>query len=321
MQYDLKKRFSMNYEQALLYKNDFLTYLHIEKNSAVNTYKSYQYDLNQLFHFWKKTEEEHKIEYAFEEVVDAFFMNLYETQMQKSSVARKVACFKSFEKYLQSCSIDIHLRLTVPRLEKKLPTYVTVEEITYLLDGVNDVQLNSSRPVRDKTVLELLYATGVRCSELCAITLPDINFDQKSILITGKGDKQRMVLFGDQAKTRMLSYIQGERAIDSIKKDLQSLFITQQGTPLQDRSVQRILQRFSILLSSKKQITPHKIRHSFATHLLNAGMNLRALQDLLGHSSLATTERYTHISAKDLKELYTNLNPLALMTLNHSDET
>lgn len=311
----------MNYEQALLYKNDFLTYLHIEKNSSVNTYKSYQYDLNQLFIFWEKAEEENKKTYVFEEVVDAFFMSLYETQIQKSSVARKVACFKSFENYLQSCNIEIQLRLTIPRLEKKLPTYVTIEEITYLLDDVSDEQLDSSRPVRDKTILELLYATGVRCSELCAITLPDINFDQKSILITGKGDKQRMVLFGDKAKNRMLSYIQGERAIDSIRNGLQSLFITQQGASLQDRSVQRILQRFSFLLGSKKQITPHKIRHSFATHLLNAGMNLRALQELLGHSSLATTERYTHISAKDLKELYTNVSPLALMTFHNSNET
>ncbi len=304
----------MNYDQAYQQKDDFLTYLDVERNSAHNTYKSYQYDLNQLFTFWALVEKEKNTAYGLQEALEAFFMNLYQKGVQKSSVARKVACFKSFEKYMQSCNVDINLRLTTPRIEKKLPTYLSIDEITYLLDGVSDEILKSERPERDKTVLELLYATGVRCSELCAIKLRDINFDQKIILITGKGDKQRMVLFGQKAKERMLHYIQNERVRDMSKVAIDSLFLTQQGAPLQDRGVQRILSRFSKLLSSKKQLTPHKMRHSFATHLLNAGMDLRALQELLGHSSLATTERYTHISAKDLKELYTTLNPLALIS-------
>ena len=306
----------MNYDQALLHKEDFLTYLDVEKNSSLNTYKSYQYDLNQLFTFWKMIQDKQNKTYKLQEIIDNFFMDLYNTGIKKSSIARKVACFKSFEKYMQSCNIEIYLRLTTPRIEKKLPTYLTIEEITYLLDNVSNEMLNSYRPIRDKTILELLYATGVRCSELCNIKLTDINFDQKTILITGKGDKQRVVLFGDKAKNIMLNYIQSERLIDVAKKGLFNLFLTHTGTDLQDRTVQRILNRFSKLLGSKKQLTPHKIRHSFATHLLNAGMNLRALQELLGHSSLATTERYTHISAKDLKELYTNFKPLSLTKLN-----
>lgn len=305
----------MKYDVAYQYKEDFMTHLDVERNSAHNTYKSYQYDLNQLFTFWKNLEKKQNKELELQAVLEAFFMDLYQKGIQKSSIGRKVACFKSFEKYMQSCHVDIYLRLTIPRIEKKLPTYVTIDEITYLLDGVSDEILDSERPLRDRTILELLYATGVRCSELCGIKLRDIDFDQKSILITGKGDKQRMVLFGDKAKGRMLAYIQSERIVDMHKGVVDFLFVTQLGLALQERTVQRILNRFSRLLGSKKQITPHKIRHSFATHLLNAGMNLRALQELLGHSSLATTERYTHISAKDLKELYTNLNPLSLISL------
>lgn len=305
----------MKYDVAFEYKNDFMTYLDVERNSAHNTYKSYQYDLNQLFAFWKLLEKKQDKELGLQVVLEAFFMDLYKKGVQKSSIGRKIACFKSFEKYMQSCNVDIYLRLTIPRVEKKLPVYVTIDEITYLLDGISDEDLKSERPLRDKTMLELLYATGVRCSELCGIKLRDIDFDQKTILITGKGDKQRIVLFGEKAKERMLAYIQSERVVDMHKDVIDFLFVTQLGAALQDRTVQRVLNRFSKLLGSKKEITPHKIRHSFATHLLNAGMDLRALQELLGHSSLATTERYTHISAKDLKELYANLNPLSLISL------
>lgn len=309
----------MNYEQAYQYKDDFLTYLDVERNSAHNTYKSYQYDLEQFFTFWKtKRQQDATLLLHLQEALEAFFMHLYKAGIQKSSIARKIACFKSFEKYMHSCNIDIHLRLVTPRIERKLPTYLSIDEITYLLDQMSDKELKSIRPLRDRTVLELLYATGVRCSELCDIKLIDIDLDQKTILITGKGDKQRIVLFGDKAKERLLTYIQDERLKDVGSKLINNLFVTQWGDPLQDRGVQRILNKFSKRLGSKKQITPHKIRHTFATHLLNAGMDLRALQELLGHTSLATTERYTHVSVKDLKELYTTINPLAVTYLKNT---
>jgi integrase/recombinase XerC len=138
----------------------------------------------------------------------------------------------------------------------------------------------------------------------------DINFDHKTILITGKGNKQRIVLFGNKAKDQMLKYIQMERIKDIKNQDSEYVFIAPNGSRLTDRSLQQILQDLSKQLPFKKIVTPHKLRHSFATHLLNAGMNLRALQELLGHSSLSTTERYTHVTTKDLKELYHTMNPM-----------
>ncbi len=303
----------MMYDQAYEKKDDFLNYLNIERNVALNTYKSYQYDLNQLFTFWTKQEKSAKIKFNIQQVLEKFFLHLYHQKVQKSSIARKIACFQSFAKYLHSCNIQIQFRLTTPRVDKKLPVYLSIEEISYILDQMKDDAFPSHRPIRDRAIIELLYASGIRCSELTSINLHDINFDQKAILIKGKGDKERLVLFGEKAKQAVLLYIQTERVQDLGKRAKNSLFLTQIGSTLSSRMVQQVLQKISRTLPFKKQLTPHKLRHSFATHLLNAGMNLRALQELLGHSSLGTTERYTHIAPKDLHELYKNINPMEVL--------
>lgn len=303
----------MMYDQAFQKKEDFLNYLNIERNVALNTYKSYQYDLNQFFTFWIKQEKSEKNKFDIHQVLEKFLLHLYHLKVQKSSIARKIACFQSFAKYLHSCNISIQFRLTAPRIDKKLPVYLTIEEISYILDQMPDEAFVSHRPIRDRAIIELLYASGIRCSELTSINLLDINFDQKTILIHGKGDKERLVLFGEKAKHAVLKYIQSERIQDLGKRAQSSLFLTQIGTQLSSRMVQQILQKISKNLPFKKQLTPHKLRHSFATHLLNAGMNLRALQELLGHASLGTTERYTHIAPKDLHELYQNINPMEVL--------
>ncbi len=302
----------MNYTQALIKKEDFLNHLNIERNVALNTFKSYQYDLNQFFRFWEKLNNQKgdALEFSIQDSVSKFFLHLYHLKVQKSSIARKVACFQSFVKYLHNCNILINLKLTAPRMSKKLPTYLTKEEIIYVLDTMPDTVFTSKRPIRDRAMLETLYATGVRCSELTNIKINDINFDHKTILIKGKGNKERIVLFGDKAKNILLKYLQKERSIDTQAKSTEYLFINLNGNKVTDRSLQKTLHDLTPHLPFKKIITPHKLRHSFATHLLNSGMNLRALQELLGHSSLATTERYTHVTSKDLKELYTNINPM-----------
>ncbi|MBI2344913.1 tyrosine-type recombinase/integrase [Candidatus Dependentiae bacterium] len=303
----------MMYNQAFAKKDDFLNYLNIERNVALNTYKSYQYDLNQFFNFWIKQEKSDKNKFDIHHVLEKFFLHLYHHKVQKSSIARKVACFQSFAKYLHSCNISIQFRLTAPRIDKKLPVYLSIEEVSYILDQMPDEAFISKRPIRDRAIIELFYASGIRCSELTAINLIDINFDQKTILIKGKGDKERLVLFGEKAKNAVLKYIQTERTQDLGKRAQVSLFLTQIGSQLSSRMVQQILQKISKNLPFKKQLTPHKLRHSFATHLLNAGMNLRALQELLGHASLGTTERYTHIAPKDLHDLYKNINPMEVL--------
>ena len=298
----------MKYEEGLQKKDEFLTYLHVERNLTANTCKSYACDLEQFFAFWQQLDATTSTHNTMRQAVERFLIHMFHAKTQKSSIARKMSCFTSFERYLKACGITVHLKLTRPRIEKKLPTYLSIDEINYLLDTFPEKDLPTFRPVRDKAILETLYATGVRCSELIAISLQDINFSEKTMLITGKGRKQRLVLFGNKAKNKILEYIEKERVLD-VKKDT-ALFLNCKGNKLTSRTIQTICNMFSKCLKSKKIITPHKIRHSFATHLLNAGMDLRSLQELLGHQSLASTEKYTHVTTKDLQEMYDAIHPI-----------
>lgn len=305
----------MNYQEAQSKKEEFLNYLNIERNVSINTFKSYQYDLNQFFRFWQQLNEQNKPlpECTIQDAVSKFFVHMHGIKVQKSSIARKIACFQSFTKYLHNCNISIQLKLTAPRIDKKLPTYLTVQEIVFMLDQLPNHVFHPRHFLRDRAILETLYATGVRCSELTNMKIQDVNFDHKTILVLGKGNKERIVLFGNKAKSALISYLQQERITFDKKNSKEYLFINALGKKLTDRALQMMIYNLNPHLPFRKIITAHKLRHSFATHLLNAGMNLRALQELLGHASLATTERYTHITTKDLKELYQNINPMAAL--------
>ncbi|MBL4654118.1 MAG: tyrosine-type recombinase/integrase [Flavobacteriales bacterium] len=301
----------MNYVNAIEKKSDFLIYLQVERNLTQNTYKSYTSDLNQFFSFWEKINLESDPQISIKTALERFLISLFHKQTQKSSIARKISCFTSFERFLKSSGIAIELRLTRPKIEKKLPTYLTVDEIFHLLDTVQDSELKSSRPIRDKAIFETFYATGIRCSELTTIKIEDINFEEKTILITGKGRKQRYVLFGEKAKYKILQYIHEERIYND--RGDTTLFLNHKGTGLTSRSIQKTFTMFSKFLTVRKHLSPHKIRHSFATHLLNAGLDLRSLQELLGHESLSSTEKYTHVTTKDLQNMYDTLHPINSM--------
>lgn len=298
----------MQYEEALHKKEEFLVYVQIERNLTDNTYKSYSSDLHQFFSFWKEYNQSTKQDISIKKALEHFFVQHFYKKTQKSSLARKISCFTSFERFLKSNGIAINLQLTRPKVEKKLPTYLTVQEMFYLLDEVKEKDLPSARPIRDKAILELLYATGVRCFELTQIRIEDINFTEKTILIKGKGRKQRYVLFGEKAKAKVIEYMNAERFLND--KGNSILFLNNQGESLTNRSIQMICSMFSKFLTIKKKLTPHKIRHSFATHLLNAGLDLRALQELLGHQSLSSTEKYTHVTTKDLQNMYNTIHPI-----------
>ncbi len=301
----------MQYLEALEKKENFLVYVQVERNLSDNTYKSYSSDLQQFFNFWKQHNEQTKKDVSIKTALDHFFVQHFYKKTQKSSIARKISCFTSFERFIKSNGINLNLQLTRPRVEKKLPTYLTVQEIFHLLDTVKDEELPSHRPIRDKAIFEVLYATGIRCAELTNIRIEDINFEEKTILIMGKGRKQRYVLFGEKAKTKILQYINAERFLNDRGNSI--LFVNPQGESLTNRTIQMIFTMFSKFLTVKKQLTPHKIRHSFATHLLNAGLDLRALQELLGHQSLSSTEKYTHVTTKDLQNMYDTIHPINSM--------
>lgn len=289
-------------------KEAFIEYLTVEKNLAINTRKAYESDLDQFILFWDAAPDENKSHLPLRQMIERYLMSLFYKKMDKSSIARKFSCFKSFEKFLRKQGIDLKLKLQRPRLDKKLPVYLSVDEIFYLLDSVSDADLLTRYPIRDKAILELLYATGIRCSELINISIKDIDMPQKSIRILGKGNKERIVLFGQKAYQRITDYLEKERSL--VKDADEKLFLNCRYQPLTSRSIQRICEHFRQFLKVERPITPHKIRHSFATHLLNQGTDLRVVQELLGHKTLTSTEKYTHVSLEELADLCETIHPI-----------
>lgn len=286
------------------YCNGFIQHLTIEKNLSHHTIRAYRGDLKALFTY---TQEYPDLDIP--EIFQKYLVTLFHKNTQKSTIRRKFACFNAFKDYLKAEGIQISLTLQNPRLDKKLPLYLNAHEATRLLDDIPLADLPTKKPLRDKAILELLYSTGIRCSELTTITLKDIRFAQKVILIKGKGGTERLVLYGSKAEMCLYNYIHNERGITTEQR----LFLNAQGKPLVPRSIQRIVAMFRTFLIEKKDISPQSIRHSYATHMLNNGVDLRAIQQLMGHRSLATTEKYTHVSVDDLSELCDRVHPLNRM--------
>jgi site-specific recombinase XerD len=296
-------------------RDEFLTYIAVEKNLSEHTQRAYKLDIDQFIEFWRSLPSDDTSNLSCRQVLERFLVSLFYKKIDKSSIARKFSCFKSFEKFLRMQGIVLNLKLTRPRLDKKLPIYLSIDELFHLLDNVKDHELPTQRPLRDKAILELMYATGIRCSELVHIKLNDIDFDNKTIRIIGKGNKERIVLFGNKAKERLHNYINHERP--AIKQGDEILFLNQWGTALTSRSIQRIIVMFRQFLKVERAITPHKIRHSFATHLLSQGVDLRIIQELLGHKTVASTERYTHVSIERLSNLCDTIHPINGMIKRH----
>lgn len=301
---------------------DFLTHLSVEKNVADNTIRAYEGDLRLIAHFWRTTQDqEPQTIFNLKKIMHRYVVHLYYKKISKPSLARKFSCIRSFQRFLQAQGIPCLFDLKSPRLDRKLPTTLSVDEIFFLLDELKADDLPTKTPARDRAIFELLYATGVRCSELVGIKLNDINFTEKIIRVFGKGRKERIVLFGSKAETRLQEYLTTERIFLAAHAHQEHLFVNQTGGALTARSVQRVIAMFKKLLKIPRAITPHKLRHSFATHLLNEGTDLRIIQELLGHKTIATTEIYTHVSSTHLARMCEQKHPLNKPTTKKSEET
>lgn len=301
----------MQLQEFVEKKEEFITYITIEKNLAENTCRSYASDLEQFATFWQRVNTTEQIILPLRQILERFLVSLYHKKIDKSSIARKLSCLTSFEKFLRGQGINLSLKLVRPRLDKKLPMYLSVDEIFHLLDTVTNETLPTKFPLRDKAIFELLYATGIRCAELINIHLYDVDMENKVIRITGKGRTERLALFGQKAKDRLIAYLTKERPVAQSSQE--HLFLNHRATKLTPRSVQRIMEMFRKFLHIERAITPHKLRHSFATHLLHQGVDLRVVQELLGHRTLASTERYTHVSPSHLAHMCDTLHPLNTM--------
>lgn len=312
----------MDLEKFKNHIKDFISFLSVEKNVAPNTLRAYNGDLKLLTDFWERLIiNEPKITHECHRVIHRYIVALYYQKIAKPSLARKFSCLRSLQRFLKNTGTKLNLEIKSPHLDKKLPTTLTVDEIFYLLDNLGPENLPSKSPYRDKAIFELLYATGIRCSELVGITLPDINFEEKVIKILGKGRRERIVLFGNKAKNSLLNYLEKERSCMLKNTKEHHLLLNRIGGPLTVRSVQRIFEMYRSFLKVNRKLTPHKIRHSFATHLLNEGTDLRIIQELLGHKTIATTEIYTHISSQHLARMCDEKHPLNKFKMNGHEES
>jgi len=286
--------------------NSFIYYLKVEKGMAENSVVSYHTDLEDFFRYYPKSMNA----YTASDIV-SYFVTLQSIGLVNASLARKRVALKQFFGYLSKQDIEINVDFDqVPKIKiaQHLPDFMTVDEIFSLLDTL---PVENPLQIRNKAMMELLYATGLRISELLGLTIHDIIYADKVVLIRGKGSKQRYVPILDNVLELVTHYITQVRPILLKHKKNDFIFLNKLGNKMSRMGFWKILQQAVRNSGLKKDITPHTFRHSFATHLLEAGVNLRIVQTLLGHSSLNTTQIYTHVDTKYLVETHRLYHPRA----------
>ena len=285
----------------------FLDFLKYEKNASPHTISAYRRDLLQFKNYLKN--KQLNLEQADNIVIRGFLAVLYEKKVKKSTSSRKLAAIRSFYQFCiqRKWMADNPAKIVAtPKQEKTVPSFLTEEEMAEFLDFPRSGKVLD---LRDNAMLELLYASGIRVSELIGLNFEDLNFEERLIRVKGKGKKERMIPFGKTAEERLRIYISRRMMINKGKIDEEALFLNYRGQRLSTRSVERTVSFYIQRSAVRRKISPHSLRHSFATHLLSRGADLRIIQELLGHESLATTQKYTHMDLKRLLEVYKKSHP------------
>ena len=287
--------------------NKFIDYLKYQKNYSIYTCNNYKKDLKEYNNFIVSNKLDYK-NLSYEDATK-YLKFLNEEKNAKSSISRKLSSIRSFYKFLVLNNItdkNIFLIVSSPKKDKKIPKFINYSDINEIFNVPN---INTPSGQRERLILEILYGSGVRVSELVNIKLKDINLNNKSILIYGKGSKERIVSFGDYAYEMILKYINEGRVnlLGNIKSDY--LIVGKNKENLTTRRIEQIIDKIIEKTSIKLNITPHVFRHTFATHLLDNGCDLLVVQELLGHASLSSTEIYTHVSNEHLREVYRKCHP------------
>ncbi len=293
------------------YKQAFLDYLLKEKNYSINTIIAYGEDLDQFKDFLNLFKL--SIENVQRDDVRMFISYLSRKEFEKNTVARKISALKSFFSFLKNRRFiekNPAALVSSPKRGKVLPSFLTEEEIRKLFDSLP--QAIDFKTARDKAIIELFYATGLRVSELSNLKMRDIDMQNQLVRVLGKGGKERIVPFGIPAKEALEKYFRFRRKYLKKKKNLSEEYVflnVRDGKHITDRGIKFIVSQMLKKISSMKKLSVHSLRHTFATHLLNKGADLRAIQELLGHASLSTTQRYTHLSIDKLIDIYRNSHP------------
>lgn len=286
------------------YIDKFIDYLKIEKNASEYTLINYSVDLRDFSKFLGDISVE-TIDYL---VLRRYLAHMKEKNYSKRTVARKLASLRSFFKFLYRegyIKTNPASSVATPKLDKKLPLFLDTDEVVKLIEAPNEKDVAG---LRDRAILETLYSTGMRVSELVRLNIENIDFISGVVKVFGKGKKERLAPIGDKALRAIRNYLDRRGAELTDKK---VIFLNKNGTRLTDRSVRRVVEKYIKRASLRKGISPHTLRHSFATHLLDRGADLRSVQELLGHMNLSTTQIYTHVTTKRLKEVYDKSHPRA----------
>jgi integrase/recombinase XerC len=298
--------------------NKYKNYLEAERNASPYTVRNYTTDLSGFFNFLK-TKEISLLEEVDRHVLRDYLSYLMEQGIVKASIARKLSAIRSFYRYLlreKIISTNPVATTSSPKLDKRLPSFLTPEETVRLLEAPD---LSTPQGLRDRALMELLYASGIRVSELVNLDVGQVNLNTNEIRVWGKGSKERMVLMGQPAAAALTAYLNQGRPQLLGEKRSSALFVNRYGGRLIERRVQRILEKYTTIAGISKRVHPHMLRHTFATHLLDGGAGLRVVQELLGHANLSSTQIYTHVTKSQAKKVYLAAHPMAREKDNELD--
>ena len=288
----------------------FLNYLKYEKRYSRNTLTAYENDLDQFILFGKKLVEDFCVEEVNYHLIRQWIVSLMDNGISAKSVNRKISTLKTFFKFLMREGViekNPTDKIAIPKMGKKLPVFVQEKEMNRLLDGRFFTEDFEGR--RDKAVVSLFYGTGIRLSELVGIRFSDLNLNEKMVKVNGKRDKQRLVPFPLEISTVLTDYITLRNELFPDSGNF--LFLTENGDPVYNKLIYRIVKKQLSLVTTVEKKSPHILRHSYATHLLNRGADLNAIKELLGHANLAATQIYTHTTFEQLKKVYKQAHPRA----------
>lgn len=285
---------------------DFLSYLELEKNYSANTLRSYKNDLKQFAAFLGEKPDIQNVDHF---AIRSFLSVLYKTN-KRSSIGRKLASVRAFFRFLVRrgiLSVNPAELVSSPKQEKYLPVFLSVDEVFALVESPKG---NSLFVLRDRAILEVLYSCGLRVSELVGMDIGSVNFNLGIVRVLGKGGKERIVPIGGPALQAVRNYLKQREMFGGVDGG-SALFINKRGGRLTARSVERLVEKYSAKAELLKDAHPHALRHTFATHLLDMGADLRSVQEMLGHASLSTTQKYTHVGLDKLMAVYDSAHPMA----------
>jgi integrase/recombinase XerC len=291
------------------YVKRFLLYLRAERNASVHTLRAYQHDLNDYLAFLKSKYPHLSIDRNHRLVIRDYLSSLHEKNIQRATILRAIAVLRAFYKFLIQESVverTPFVGLPMPKREKRLPNFLPEDEMKKLLELA--AQSCHKWALRDTAILELLYSTGLRVHELCQLNAQDIDLWGNMVRVFGKGSKERMVPVGDTALKHVHAYLES-RALKAARGV--PLFVNPAGTRLSERGARMVVARWVRQAAIRQRVSPHSFRHSFATHLLSRGCDLRTVQEMLGHKNLVTTQTYTHVTADRLRQVYQKAHPRA----------